>query len=149
MIGAHTHTWVTDLISIWTAFVITDSETKMAIEQRSKLVVPLTYEVSEWSRARSELGERYRVTLLEVTLDVVLLMSLKTTTRCAAAIWRQAHPYPRATDRTGICLSVLLVHDDIDDRIHTWREVQQQISQNVTFWNSSILGIIIIQKIKL
>lgn len=82
-------------------------------------MVPLTYEVSEWSRARSELGECYRVTLLEVTLDVVLLMSLKTTTRCAAAIRRQAHPYPRATDRTGICLSVLLVHDDVDDRIHT------------------------------
>lgn len=96
----------------------------MAIKiESSKLVVPLTYEVSELSlssRARSELGERYRVSLLEVTLGVVMLMGLKTagTTRRTAAVRRKTRPYPRAADHAGIRLPILLVHDHVDDRVH-------------------------------
>lgn len=104
--------------------------------ESGKLVVPLTYEVSESSlssRARSELGERYRVSLLEVTLGVVMLMALKTagTARRTAAERRQARPYPRAADHAGVRLPVLLVHDHVDDRVHARREVQQQVSQNM------------------
>lgn len=94
-----------------------------ALDLRSERVVAL---------ARSELGESYHLTVLGVTLGVVLV-DLVAGIRRAATVRRQAHPQPRAARHCGVRLPVLLIHDDVDDRIHARREVQQQVSQNVKF----------------
>lgn len=84
------------------------------------------------ARVRSELGERYHATVLEVTLAVVLLLMM---TRRAAPIGWQTRPYPRTSYHASVRLSVLLVHDHVNDRVHAGGKVEEQVAQNVKFYD--------------
>lgn len=92
-----------------------------ALDLRSKCGAKCGAKCGRLARVRSELGERYHSTLLEVTLAVVLLVLVAGR---AAPVRRQARPYPRATDHPRVSLPVLLVHDHVNYWIHAGREVQ-------------------------